>query len=90
MTGLTAARIGLRDRGEVRPGAFADLVVIDPASIVDRASFEAPKKPAAGVETVVVNGRVVWRDGAPSGARPGRALRRGQLDAPMRDWRPSA
>ena len=90
MTGLTAARFGLRDRGEVRPGAFADLVVIDPASIVDRASFEAPKKPAAGVETVVVNGRVVWRDGAPSGARPGRVLRRGQLDAPMRDWRPAA
>jgi N-acyl-D-amino-acid deacylase len=90
MTGLTAARFGLRDRGAIRPGAFADLVVFDPASIVDRASFEAPRKPAAGVETVMVNGRTIWRDAAPTGARPGRALRRGELDAPMRDWRPAA
>jgi N-acyl-D-amino-acid deacylase len=87
MTGLTAARFGIRDRGVLREGAFADLVVLDPAAIIDRASFETPKKPAAGVETVMVNGREVWRADAPTGARPGRALRRQQLDAPMRDWR---
>ncbi|MBL8699641.1 MAG: D-aminoacylase [Alphaproteobacteria bacterium] len=90
MTGLTAARFGLRDRGVVRTGAFADLVILDPAAIIDRASFEAPKKPAAGVETVIVNGRTVWRAGALTGARPGRALRRQALDAPMKDWRASA
>ena len=89
MTGLTAARFGLRDRGTIRPGAFADLVVFDASAIVDRASFETPKKPAAGVETVLVNGRAVWRNGAPTGTRPGRALRRGDLDAPMRDWSPA-
>lgn len=90
MTGLTAARFGLRDRGVLRPGAFADVVIFDPASIIDRASFETPKKPAAGIETVLVNGTAIWRAGAPTGARPGRALRRQSLDAPMKDWRATA
>lgn len=90
MTGLTAARFGLRDRGILRPGAFADLTVLDPAAVIDRASFETPKKPAAGIETVLVNGSCVWRGGAPTGARPGRALRRADLDPPMKDWRAAA
>jgi N-acyl-D-amino-acid deacylase len=90
MTGLTAARFGLRDRGVLREGAFADVTIFDPAAIADRASFEAPTKPAAGVETVIVNGRCVWRAGAPTGARPGRALRRADLDPPMKDWRAAA
>ena len=90
MTGLTAARFGLRDRGVLRPGAFADIVIFDPAAVIDRASFETPKKPAAGIETVLVNGRAVWQAGAPTGARPGRALRRQALDAPMKDWRATA
>ena len=88
MTGLTASRFGLRGRGVLAVGNQADLVVLDPRSIIDRASFDAPKKPAAGIETVLVNGRCVWRCGAPTGARPGRALRRADLDAPMQDWRP--
>ncbi len=54
---------------------------IDAAEVIDRASFAAPKTPAAGIELVVVNGQVVWQDGAPTGARPGRALRRQQMQA---------
>ncbi len=90
MTGLTAQRFGIKDRGVLRAGAFADIVIFDPASVIDRASFETPKKPAAGIETVLVNGRAVWQAGAPTGARPGRGLRRQSLDAPMKDWRASA
>ncbi|HUA54781.1 MAG TPA: D-aminoacylase [Candidatus Sulfotelmatobacter sp.] len=90
MTGLTAANFGLRDRGVLRVGAFADLVLFDPETVIDRATFEKPTQPAAGIELVMVNGRPVWRDGAPTGARPGRALRRAELERPMGGWRPGA
>jgi len=89
MTGLTAATFGLRDRGVLRVGAFADLVLFDPATVIDRATFEAPTRPAAGIELVLVNGRPVWRAGAPTGERPGRALRRASLDRPLGSWRPA-
>ena len=56
-----------------------DLVLFDPATIADTATFEQPKTPAAGIACVMVNGRTVWRDGAATGERPGRALRRGAL-----------
>jgi N-acyl-D-amino-acid deacylase len=79
MTGLPAARFGLSGRGHVVPGAYADITVFDPATIIDRASFEAPTTPAAGIHLVLVNGVAVWRDGAVTGARPGRALRRQRL-----------
>ena len=79
MTGLPAAKFGLRDRGILRPGAFADLVLFDQDAIIDRASFERPKTPAAGIDLVMVNGRAVWRDGRPTGARPGKALRLSRL-----------
>lgn len=82
MTSLPARQFGLADRGVVREGAYADLVLFDPQTVIDRASFERPIAPAAGIETVIVNGRVVWRDGASTGERPGRALRRQQLDMP--------
>jgi N-acyl-D-amino-acid deacylase len=90
MTGLTAASFGLRDRGVLRVGAFADVVVFDPATVIDRATFEKPTEAAAGIELVLVNGQPVWRDGAATGARPGRALRRASLDKPMGDWRPAS
>jgi N-acyl-D-amino-acid deacylase len=77
MTGLPAAQFGLVDRGVLRPGAFADIVVFDAATVADRATFEAPKNPADGIDLVVVNGEIVYRDGQPTGARPGRVLRRG-------------
>jgi N-acyl-D-amino-acid deacylase len=79
MTALPAAQFGLKDRGSLRRGAYADLVLFDPATIADRATFEQPKLPAAGIAYVFVNGRAVWSDGAATGARPGRALRRSEL-----------
>ena len=77
MTGLSAARFGLADRGVVRPGAAADLVVFDPTAIIDRATYEDPAQPAAGIEFVMANGEAIWEDGRATEARPGRVLRRG-------------
>lgn len=79
MTALPAARFGLRDRGAIRQGAFADLVLFDPETVIDLATWEDPIRPAAGIRAVFVNGREVWRDGASTGARPGRALRLAEL-----------
>ncbi|MFO0523426.1 MAG: N-acyl-D-amino-acid deacylase family protein [bacterium] len=76
MTGLPAARFGLRGRGRIEPGAFADLVLFDPATVSASATFEAPVQPAAGIHTVMVNGTPVWRGGRATGERPGRVLRR--------------
>jgi N-acyl-D-amino-acid deacylase len=75
MTGLPAERFALPDRGIVREGAFADLVVLDPDGIIDRATYEAPKQPASGIDQVLVNGVPVWSAGSSTGARPGRVLR---------------
>ena len=76
MTSLPAGWFGLVDRGIVRPGAFADLVVFDAATVKDTGTFSEPAQPAAGIDLVMVNGRVVWRAGRHTGARPGRVLRR--------------
>jgi N-acyl-D-amino-acid deacylase len=76
MTGLTARNFGLAGRGVIREGAYADLVVLDPDTVAEGATFQRPIAPAVGIETVIVNGEVVWRDGRCSGARPGRVLRR--------------
>jgi N-acyl-D-aspartate/D-glutamate deacylase len=76
MTGLSAARFGLADRGVLRAGAFADLVLFDPARIADVATYADPHHPPAGIARVFVNGTEVVRDGAHCGARPGRTLRR--------------
>ena len=81
MTGLPAARFGLSGRGQVAAGAYADITVFDPATVIDRATFEQPITPAAGIEHVFVNGRPVWAEGKPTGDRPGRALRRQQMQA---------
>ncbi|MFN2383853.1 MAG: amidohydrolase family protein, partial [Gemmatimonadota bacterium] len=78
MTSLPAARAGLADRGVVAPGRFADLTIFDPATVCDRATFEQPKQLAVGIHHVVVNGVPVLRDGEPTGALPGRGLRRGR------------
>ncbi|MEQ8348400.1 MAG: D-aminoacylase [Sneathiellaceae bacterium] len=76
MTALPADTFGLRDRGRLVPGAWADLVLFDPVTVIDRASFDNPIQASAGIGLVAVNGEIVWRDGAATGARPGRALRR--------------
>ena len=76
MTGLTAKTFGLADRGVLKPGFAADLTVFDAGTVDEAASFARPVAPARGVETVVVNGEIVWRDARPTGARPGRVLGR--------------
>ncbi len=76
MTGLPAATFGLRDRGFVREGAFADLVLFDPAEVEDTATVADPFAPPRGIPFVFVNGTAVVRNGEPTAARPGRALRR--------------
>jgi N-acyl-D-amino-acid deacylase len=75
MTGRPARRLGLADRGLIRPGMAADLCLFDPASFVDLATYEHPKVLAEGMDLVVVNGRVVWEAGTTTGARPGAVLR---------------
>jgi N-acyl-D-amino-acid deacylase len=77
MTGLSAERFGLAGRGFVRPGCAADLVVFDPDRVADTATFAKPISPAAGIDSVYVNGAQTWNAGAHSGARAGRAIRRG-------------
>jgi N-acyl-D-amino-acid deacylase len=84
MTSLPAAKFGLAGRGRLAPGYAADVAVFDPATVADRATFEEPTRPAAGIELVLVNGEPVWRDGGPTGARPGRALRRQALQEAAR------
>jgi N-acyl-D-amino-acid deacylase len=74
MTGLPARRLGLRDRGVVRPGAKADLVVFDPKRVADQATYEAPHRYPVGVEHVIVNGRLVIKDGEHTGSLPGKLL----------------
>jgi len=76
MTGLSARQFGLVDRGEIRVGAWADLVVFDAAAIGDTATFERPKAPAAGVECVLVNGHVAYTHGDEAPGRHGRFLAR--------------
>jgi N-acyl-D-amino-acid deacylase len=76
MTGLTAKNFGLADRGVVREGAYADLTIFNPETVDEGATFAKPIAPAIGIDTVLVNGAVVWRDGKASGARPGQVLRR--------------
>jgi dihydroorotase/N-acyl-D-amino-acid deacylase len=80
MSSAVASRLGLRDRGLLRAGMAADVVLFDPATIVDRATFEEPHRLSAGVRDVWVNGERVLRDGAHSGAMPGR-----RLDGPGRE-----
>ncbi len=77
MTGLTARNFGLRERGLLQPGYWADITIFDAAEIGDAASFEAPTQQARGVDSVIVNGVPVWREGRSTGARPGRVLRAG-------------
>lgn len=76
MTGMSARRFGLAERGELRAGAFADLVLFDPARVADVATYADPHHPPAGIARVFVNGAEVVRDGAHTGARPGRTLRK--------------
>lgn len=75
LAALPASNLGLADRGVLRQGAFADVVVFDPATIADRATFDTPHQYAVGMRHVLVNGVPVLRDGEHTGATPGRALK---------------
>lgn len=81
MTGLSAKNFGLTNRGLLRPGCYADICVFDPATIIDTASFDRPIAAALGIDLVLANGEPVWRDGRSTGARPGRVLRRQDLQS---------
>ena len=76
LSGVPAARLGLRDRGILREGAFADVVMFDPATVADAATYEQPSRHPVGIEHVVVNGRLAVHDGQETGERAGRLLRR--------------
>jgi N-acyl-D-amino-acid deacylase len=74
MTSLPAHRLGWTDRGLIREGAFADLVLFNPDTVIDRSTFANPSVLATGIEKVFVNGALVWDAGKPTGAHPGRVL----------------
>ena len=78
MTGMPAERLCLKDRGRVEEGLVADLAIFDPDTVIDRSTFEDPHQLARGVPHVFVAGEAVASDGAHTGARPGRVLRRGE------------
>ncbi len=77
MTGLTARNFGLKERGLLQPGCWADITIFDAAEIGDAASFDRPTQQARGIDSVIVNGVPVWREGKSTGARPGQVLRAG-------------
>jgi N-acyl-D-amino-acid deacylase len=83
MTALPAARLGQFDRGLIRPGAAADIVVFDPATVRDRATYEQPRQTPAGIPYVMVNGETVIDGGRHTGRTPGRVLRRSGVSGPV-------
>jgi N-acyl-D-amino-acid deacylase len=82
MTALSAANVGITDRGTIRPGMAADLVLFDPGTVTERATVAEPHAVSAGIDTVWVNGDIVYANSRPTGALPGRALRRPHTAAP--------
>jgi dihydroorotase/N-acyl-D-amino-acid deacylase len=75
MTSLAAQRVGINDRGLLKPGMFADITVFDPNTIIDRSTYENPSQIATGISYVLVNGVPVVDNGQVTAALPGRALR---------------
>ena len=89
LSGLPATNLELDSRGFLKPGYFADVVVFDPATIADRATFEKPHQYAVGMKHVIVNGRHVLKDGEHTGMLPGRALWGKWVTSKSRPFRPS-
>ena len=75
MTGLPATQLGLADRGRIAPGYVADLVLFDPATVLDRSTIEQPEAPPVGIPAVMVGGEWVVHEGTVTGKRPGQVLR---------------
>ncbi|HYW49212.1 MAG TPA: D-aminoacylase [Gemmatimonadaceae bacterium] len=88
MTWSTAQILGLRDRGLIREGTFADIVIFDPATVIDNATFTQPHQLSSGVRDVFVNGVAVWRAGKHTGATPGRTVRGAAWDGVVRSAPP--
>jgi N-acyl-D-amino-acid deacylase len=76
MSGLTAKNFGLTNRGTIAAGRHADVVVFDPHTVIDRATYETPTEPAEGIEAVIVNGALTWHRGAHTGVRRGEVITR--------------
>ena len=76
MTGLPAKAFGLKERGLIKKGFFADLVLFDPQSITDKATFSEPKQHPSGIHQVLLNGELVVSNGRATSKRAGRVLRR--------------
>ena len=76
MTGLPAEKLHLHQRGLLKPGFFADVVIFDPQTVLDRATFTQPHQYPAGIPYVFVNGKVVIREGLHTQARPGKVVLR--------------
>jgi len=75
MTGLPASNVGLKERGLLRQGYFADITIFDPKTVIDRATFEMPNQYPNGIKYVIVNGQLSVDDGKRTPALAGRALR---------------
>ena len=84
MTSLPTERYRLADRGLIREGAFADLVLFDPKTVIDRATFEKPFELSEGIRMVFVNGEVVWEGGKSTGVLPGRVFEITAIEERMR------
>ena len=76
MTSLSAQHVGIPERGSIQEGHYADLVVFDPETVMDRSTYEDPHVPSLGIEKVWVNGELVFDGGETTGNRPGRPVRR--------------
>ena len=86
MTSLSASNVGISDRGVIRPGLAADLVLFDPKSVGDRATIKDPHALSTGIKTVWVNGEIVFDDGRTTGRHPGRVLRRATQSSPIDEF----
>jgi N-acyl-D-amino-acid deacylase len=75
-TSMAAKKIGIKDRGTIEEGKFADIVIFDPETVIDRATFTNPHQYPEGIDTVIVNGRLVIHDGEHTGKAPGHILRK--------------
>jgi N-acyl-D-aspartate/D-glutamate deacylase len=75
MTSLPAQKLGLRDRGVIRPGAWADLAVFNPETVIDAATYADPKQYPKGIEYVIVNGLLTVSRGKHTGAKAGKVLK---------------
>ncbi|NYT36058.1 D-aminoacylase [Allopusillimonas soli] len=82
MTGLTARNFGLQDRGQLKPGFHADIVLFDADTVSDQATYHDSTRPAQGIHTVIVNGMPTWREGKHLGARNGKVVARGAREQP--------